>query len=429
MFFGEEATNLRNRWKNQAIDLDFKESPFGRTKEGLLDFRGVITEGTVRTPLKIEKQRIEKCDFSFARFIHCIFEDCKFLDCNLFAVDAHKCDMPGTLRHNCNRELLIYHQRPDLSEKNFKRSFRNLTSSMPPKSVKLTRLDLMKPNDFTRAIIVYINSDSIPCFSSAYVLFEILSQSTSTPKVFVLNHDDYLCCSENEQQLLRVLFGRKPRGLAEVSWVIDRKVFASDALANTCIRDTVAERLKRFGNVDIPKKPLAQEREFWSLVEKALPSGDEYSLEAHTTLLRKVLEELKPKQRGEFLRMVEELKSQAYTYELANAASVIGTGCDDDSLMDFRASLVLRGREVFYSAIANPEETLLHLKDAPLLLEEGLDYVILKLYETADSISRMTEDSMVSTNATLGGTLVDDDPEPLKALYPTLYDKYWRDNP
>ncbi|MFI6514924.1 DUF4240 domain-containing protein [Spirillospora sp. NPDC050679] len=68
------------------------------------------------------------------------------------------------------------------------------------------------------------------------------------------------------------------------------------------------------------------------------------------------------------VRYVETADS-AYTRPLWNAAYLIEGGCGDDGFMDFRAGLMLQGREAFERAVADPDS----LADLPVVRRMGTE--------------------------------------------------------
>lgn len=111
---------------------------------------------------------------------------------------------------------------------------------------------------------------------------------------------------------------------------------------------------------------------------------------------------------------------QECTFDLADAATLIGTGCGDDSLNDFMHNLILRGKKLYYSAIQSPDETLSSLDDAHLLLIEGFAYMIPEIME-----SRGRESELLSGIGALAGINVNEDLKAMKKKQPKLHKKFW----
>jgi hypothetical protein len=58
---------------------------------------------------------------------------------------------------------------------------------------------------------------------------------------------------------------------------------------------------------------------------------------------------------NDFAILFDTMMDRAYSYKLWGAAYVIHGGCDNDTLDDFRSSLISRGRSYFERAIADPD--------------------------------------------------------------------------
>jgi hypothetical protein len=97
--------------------------------------------------------------------------------------------------------------------------------------------------------------------------------------------------------------------------------------------------------------------EFWEHVHKSKRKDPE----AHAERLTKRLAKLKPEEIIDFEHWWNTLTREAYHWDLWGAAYLINGGCSDDGFTDFRTWLILRGRDVFQAAVANPD-TLADLK-------------------------------------------------------------------
>lgn len=64
----------------------------------------------------------------------------------------------------------------------------------------------------------------------------------------------------------------------------------------------------------------------------------------------------------------------AYSWDLWGAAYVIHGGCGDDTFVDFRASLISRGRSVFVKATSSPEALADEEFDPDMWFYEGFQY-------------------------------------------------------
>ncbi|HEX5219568.1 MAG TPA: DUF4240 domain-containing protein [Verrucomicrobiae bacterium] len=94
--------------------------------------------------------------------------------------------------------------------------------------------------------------------------------------------------------------------------------------------------------------------EFWTTVERALvASGGD--MERKCELLTAELERLSGEKSKAFNQHLRDLFHRAYIWDLWGAAYLMNEGCRDDSLMDFRYTLISLGRTVCENALANPD--------------------------------------------------------------------------
>jgi hypothetical protein len=134
---------------------------------------------------------------------------------------------------------------------------------------------------------------------------------------------------------------------AEVAWIKNRKVLASDCLAKLPMRKIIIERL---GLLDCRVQEITtemREERFWEIIDLANPYEKPYSPQAHADRLIAVLGALSDRDLRLFENFRDSLSMQIYTFDMATAASTIGTGCGDSSFGEFCQALVYRGREVF----------------------------------------------------------------------------------
>lgn len=87
-------------------------------------------------------------------------------------------------------------------------------------------------------------------------------------------------------------------------------------------------------------------------------------------LRRLPLEEIKS-----FHEHFDRCEDRGCTWELWAAAYIIGGGCSDDAFLDFRATLISMGREVFEQALANPQSLADINYDAEAAFYEGYQYI------------------------------------------------------
>jgi hypothetical protein len=91
--------------------------------------------------------------------------------------------------------------------------------------------------------------------------------------------------------------------------------------------------------------------EFWDHVHKSRRKDPE----AHVERLVKRLAKLLPEEIIDFDYWWNVMHAEAYDWDLWGAAYLINGGCSDDGFIDFRSWLVLQGRDVFQTAVTNPD--------------------------------------------------------------------------
>lgn len=429
VFFSSEARALRDRW--QKIDskaVNFAESPFGLTKEGLQDFRGYCVSGTSDCKHIISKQRFEKCDLSFSRFAHCKIINSLFVSCKFYAVDFHSCQVESTPKPNCTWELVVDYQPPQPPPEYFEQLVRRVASGNGEKLLKVLRLDTIQVSDLNRAVVFCLSLKSAPSLESFVILSRILGHSENAPGLIVLDQDDLSHLSEPERQLVSTLFNGRPCGLGEVAFVNGGKVIASDVLAMLPMRKAIGQRIGLLGAKARASSEEMKEERFWEIVDLAQPGISPYSPQDHANRLRAVWKTLSDDELMLFENITVSMLRQIYTFDLATAASTIGTGCGDDSFADFCAALVYRGHEVFYDALKNPEEALLKLEGAHYLLLEGFGYLLDTEIATRPGLLKAmseVQSGHPGQVTSFGGAPIDDEEEAFQKRFPQLFQRYW----
>ncbi len=429
VFFDKEAQALRARWK--AIDVksvNFAESPFGITEDGLQDFRGYTVRGTLGEEYIISKKRFEKCDLSFSQFVHCKIIDSWFVSSKLYAVDFHSCQVISCPMPNCMTELWVRYQKPESPKMSFETHLRFLLSGIDQSRLKVRTRAQLELIDLERAVVFCLSMQSAPSSEAFIILAKLLALSVDPPPLVVLSQDEFSNRSKRDRQQLKILFDGKPSGLGEVAWIQNQKVIASDCLAKLPIRETVIERLGLLGCQAPESSTAMSEERFWEIVDLANPYERIYAPQAHADRLIEVLKALSDRDRRLFENFRDSLSSQIYTFEMATAASIVGTGCGDDSFGEFCNALIYRGREVFYNVLKNPEEALLNLDGAHYLLLEGFTYlseIVDKQRLNSDDALLPARPSCLWPSAGFGGVPIDDEEKAFRKCFPKLFKKYW----
>lgn len=92
---------------------------------------------------------------------------------------------------------------------------------------------------------------------------------------------------------------------------------------------------------------------FWEIIERAARFDDDP--EAHREALRDLLRELCVADIIAFNSAFRHYLNEAYTWDLAGAASVANSSCTDDGFEYFRRWLVSKGRDVYKAALTHPD--------------------------------------------------------------------------
>lgn len=154
----------------------------------------------------------------------------------------------------------------------------------------------------------------------------------------------------------------------------------------------------------------------WAIVDRvrAVAGGE---LEVYVAAFRAELELLDDPALLEVEAAFRGAMQRAYHYDLWAAAYLIHGGCGDDGFWDFRAGVIALGREVFESALANPDvlAAIEDIEDRTLF--EGFQYVPRERAEARG----LSPSGAGHSPGTPGGTRWnDDDVAALKARFPRL---------
>lgn len=95
--------------------------------------------------------------------------------------------------------------------------------------------------------------------------------------------------------------------------------------------------------------------DFWSLIERAQQVADPQNEASMMEALFWELSKLPDRDFFAWYRLQQAFMQLADTPKLCAAASIINYGTSDDRFMDFRAWLVMQGRAVYLSALADPD--------------------------------------------------------------------------
>jgi hypothetical protein len=97
--------------------------------------------------------------------------------------------------------------------------------------------------------------------------------------------------------------------------------------------------------------------EFWDLIESTrVPDAPEHAARLIAALGARPVDDILA-----FGHQFGAFHVAAYRWDLWGAAYLINGGCGNDSFMDFRTGLILRGQQVYEAALTNPDS----LADVP----------------------------------------------------------------
>lgn len=99
--------------------------------------------------------------------------------------------------------------------------------------------------------------------------------------------------------------------------------------------------------------------EFWQIIDQARKGTEDVEQIAGT--LQSLLEKRNPAEVLSFLEHQARLMEESYSWKLWGAAYLINGGCSDDGFDYFRGWLIAQGRDVFETAVADPDS----LADVP----------------------------------------------------------------
>ncbi len=171
---------------------------------------------------------------------------------------------------------------------------------------------------------------------------------------------------------------------------------------------------------------------FWSLIEKSMVADDDQETQLHA--LYEALDQLGADGIEAFERAFQVELKRSFTWDLWGAAYVIHGGASDDGFEYFQRWLIAQGRDVFETALENPDELADIIPDAmegPCEFEE-FAYVAMDVWSKKTGIDAVSDPSsnFPYTGAPLGeptGTPFKDTEAHLSRRYPKLWDRFGED--
>ncbi|MFE7860565.1 DUF4240 domain-containing protein [Streptomyces sp. NPDC101209] len=168
------------------------------------------------------------------------------------------------------------------------------------------------------------------------------------------------------------------------------------------------------------------ETEFWELVDAAREAAEGDPEEQADLLVDRLLQ-LEPDMVLDFARHFEARYNRAYTWDLWGAAAVLLNGAGDDTFDFFRCWLIGQGREVYESAVHDPDALAGLLDDFDEELDgdgEELGYAADEAYE--ELTGTVAPDlGIAPAPPEPEGTPVDlEDDRALAERYPKLWERF-----
>jgi Protein of unknown function (DUF4240) len=165
--------------------------------------------------------------------------------------------------------------------------------------------------------------------------------------------------------------------------------------------------------------------QFWQIIERAARFDGDPA--AHMNALGAELYELTPEEIISFEVAFRRYLNKAYTWNLWGAAYVVHGGCSDDGFEYFRRWLVSKGRDVYESALADPDSLAqLEVQPGPdgIWEFEEIYYVALRVFKAKGGQGDVRDYSELE--AGLGGSGPSGEPfkedqEHLARSYPNLW--------
>jgi hypothetical protein len=173
--------------------------------------------------------------------------------------------------------------------------------------------------------------------------------------------------------------------------------------------------------------------QFWAMVESTRPAshGD---CQQHTTWLIAALRKLPASELPEVARTQQELKLEAYSWDLWGAAHLLGGGgCSDSGFIAFRSWLLTQGRTAWEDALRDPDSLASHpqVRGLPLAQRwwggwfacEEILYAADEAYrqQTGDDLPVEQVPGSPLPREPLGERWDPDDDEQLRRRYPRLF--------
>ena len=166
---------------------------------------------------------------------------------------------------------------------------------------------------------------------------------------------------------------------------------------------------------------------FWKIIEKANGITDPSEI---VKVVREELEKCTPQELIEYQKHFDTFFDKANQWNIWGAIYLIHGGCGDDSFMDFRYTLISRGKDIYEKAIQEPDSLVtLRFNDDIFedLFNEMFGYIAIELYEEKTDDDIYNSINLNNTEEDMGEEWdFDDRDECLKRL-PKITEKFWKE--
>lgn len=130
--------------------------------------------------------------------------------------------------------------------------------------------------------------------------------------------------------------------------------------------------------------------QFWNIVDEVHSSTDPRNQKEVLTALRDRLRNLPSEEILEWKQIFSFYQDAARRNDLWAASAAMGAHCSDDGFMDFRSWLISQGRDVYMSALKDPESLVSVNTDGQELNFEDYAYVPSKAYAERRAYEEMS---------------------------------------
>jgi hypothetical protein len=114
--------------------------------------------------------------------------------------------------------------------------------------------------------------------------------------------------------------------------------------------------------------------QFWTIVDQVKGAKEP------EVAIAKLLRKLTPPELLSYQEHFDTLFREAYRWNLWGAAYIMGGGCSDDGFIDFRYGLIAMGREMYESALEDPDSLAQHRIEGEIS-NELFGYAATEAYE------------------------------------------------